>query len=250
MLSIRQSSRESACRPRSTQYAQQCLYLLAFLYLFCVFTPAKAKPSSYCRVELLIFKQNDQRAWRAERWRQASPLIASKRWIELRASANLDTQSDHITIQIKTSPLYRYLPASDHQLTELSTQIEKNGIGEILFHHSWYQSTNPSHTATVYLTNHQDLPSVLPWRISGTLLIRQHRYADLSLLLHFCTIDISELPPISPQQFIGQTIPTPLCISLHQHRRTPFNQINYLDHPLFGVILLLTPATSDHLYQK
>lgn len=206
------------------------------------------------QVELIVFTQPGS-ALNSEFWSESvQPRVAGNA-IEL-----LPTDTAPVD-----NPLYRrgafvLLDAAQHRLPLDPNHFNRNGYRP-LFHGSWRQPLLPrAESRPIRIQGGQRLPGGTP-ELDGELYLDIARYLHLRTNLFF-TQPIPDnwqsplLPPISAAQpspsltaptlsTLGlssvEPAPRQLSVNLQQARRMRGGEVHYLDHPMFGLIIRLTP---------
>jgi hypothetical protein len=68
--------------------------------------------------------------------------------------------------------------------------------------------------------------------LSGTIYLERGSYLHLGMALNYQSANVPAALGAAPGQLFN----------LNESRRVKFDQLNYYDHPAFGVIALVTPA--------
>jgi hypothetical protein len=233
--------------------------IVAFIMLFlgsCAF----AATTTYYQVELIIFAHPTDAAFSSETW-PAQPALP-----DLTGATELSPFVQ--TTDSTTPPFYQYLPSTNFSMAREASLLNTTPGYEVLVHTVWVQPfpTNtkkavPVHVygGTAYDPNDEALldqvsplsDATLPiatslpkdeeavplpfsvktqWQVDGTIAItRPYLFQiDTNLVL---TLPHSS---VDAKQFV-----------LQASYRTKANQIYYIDHPLFGVLIEITPIQSS-----
>ncbi len=133
------------------------------------------------------------------------------------------------------------VPASpvDAQLTDAAIALSGNKHYQLLFHESWIE------TARSRFASKADRITVSapgnPDELDGTLRFYLNQY--MHVVLHLLLTEPA--PTSGPSLFASPA--APIQYRMDDARRIRPNEVNYFDHPMFGVLLRVTkvPATPD-----
>lgn len=93
------------------------------------------------------------------------------------------------------------------------------------------------------LTVSGTVPVPAPFAVEGTPLVAEREVRDFA-----ATTGPAALPdPNQPGEETGPFYPYRHAVLMQQKRRMRSTEIHYLDHPLFGVVVTLTPLTAEEL---
>ncbi len=231
---------------------------LLLLLLTLVAVPSLAETRWY-KVEVVIFAHNDATALNEEYWSSevSPPPLAGA--VEMR-NANEGGRTP-----------FTLLPESQMGLNGVVKRLEESPATQPLLHFAWYQPGLPRNRAvTVHV--HDDMGKVrvtapltpllgyqlpvwqddtLPERLStieGTLRLSLARYLHLDSDLVYTksftrTITPAPAPAGSPQTAaaLPQQITSSYRFRLHESRRMRSKDLHYIDHPMFGMLVKVTP---------
>ena len=195
----------------------------------------------WVQVELIVFQNTSPDSLHEEQWPSHPALPVLDNAIELQqyypSYSNFSSPESELQA-------FQLLPASEFKLTKEETKLNAQKDFNVLLHLSWKQPVETSKSALpVHITNIDDVSyddeSGNTQIIDGTVLISKKNYlnfhANLSLKL-----PLSEIKTDVPAQFIDKK--DSAVFHLLQTRKMRPNEKHYLDHPLFGVIVLMTPV--------
>lgn len=144
---------------------------------------------------------------------------------------------------------YRWLSRDAWQLRPQASTLERRGGMNVLFHGAWHQPV-PERSAPSPLLFQQGPMAGRHHRLEGTLGVTVGRYLHFhaQLWLH------SAIDPMSGsganQPTIGATVADPFrpateaggtYVELYESRRMRSGELNYLDHPNFGILVKIEP---------
>jgi len=224
---------------------QIAVFIILFLSGF-----AFAATPTYYQVELIIFAHPTDTAFSSETWPVQPVLPDLTGATELTPFAQMPDST--------TPPFYQYLPQTNFSMAREASLLSATPGYEVLVHTAWVQPfpTNtkkavPVHVygGTAYDPNDEALldqvsplsDATLPkdeeavplpfsvktqWEVDGTIAITR------PYLFQIDTNLVLTLPNsiVDAKQFV-----------LQASYRTKANQIYYIDHPLFGVLIEITP---------
>ena len=224
---------------------------------------AKAPVQNSYRVEMIVFANNDPNNFTQEEWPQKLPAPDVSKAVAL-----FDGQQ---------ATGFSALPPKDYALDAEANRLQASGRYTVLAHVAWeqpglsisqaipvaitagrdYASDYPALTTTRYMTEKgQAIAIPAPqhlYRLSGTIKVVLGRY------LHVYTDLLLNVPS---QPFIGKggltrqvedtavidnpsALPAPggtlTAVHMIQQRRTRSRVLNYMDHPLLGILFEIWP---------
>jgi len=194
------------------------------------------------QVELIVFQHTLASSLHEEHWPSHPALPVIDNAIELQ-----QYYPEYSDFNFPKSELqaFQLLPASEFKLAKEEKKLNAQKDYNILLHLSWKQPVDTSKSAVpVHITNIEDdisydEQSSNNKKIDGTVTISKKNYlnfqANLSLKLPLSDIKIDV-----PAQFIDKK--EFAVFHLVQTRKMRPNEMHYLDHPLFGVIVQMTPV--------
>lgn len=186
-------------------------YISLFL---CLIIPPTFADNGLYRIDLIVFSHVNQQTLASESWPNTlkTPVIKNVSKIN---------------------------PAKKLGLTKEANKLSAQSDYKILLHTSWMQNINNSKWIHVYGGQPYDAKGqpIQPddnrmptyWELNGKIKLAKNTFFDIYTNLYL-TIPTSNGKNIIPLR----------TFSLRQHRRTKLNQLNYLDHPLFGVLIKIS----------
>lgn len=192
---------------------------LLFLMLFCAFT---ARAEDLYKVEVIVFQHLDPAAAGAEVWRSQPGAPALDQALELSALASVTPADTAASASQRAG--WRALTAAQLTMGGAVQRLRSSARYRPLLHVGWVQPLdNADRGAAVHvfsgMTGARD-DSISPSLIDGTIAVRRGRY------LH-ADIDLVYKKDVTAR--------------LTQSRRLRSKEVHYIDHPLFGVILSVSP---------
>jgi hypothetical protein len=156
---------------------------------------------------------------------------------------------------------YKVLNSKDYQLTEHVEKLAESKSKRVIFHTAWRQPGLDKHTALpVYFKREIPAPPVVetessfgqlqtpatPTELEGILRVTLARYLHLEAELRLRD-KLPETTSDNPFEVLDNETPVADMekqgiIHLKQHRRRiRSKELHYIDHPVLGILLLITP---------
>lgn len=220
------------------------LCLLWSSSLLAATTTDKTTPQWY-QIEVLIYQHLTHKSVISEQW----PLLDPN---------NIDIKTANIpNITSITS-----LPLDQLVLTKLGKRLTRHPDYQIILHAAWLASAKDlQSTKTFHLLGGQlytsDGEAITPtpiagafpltpnlhWQLNGTLSIHLKRYfnIDLNLLFAEPTDTLSELADDDQFSAINTGL---MYFHLKQMRRMRSDELDYIDYPLYGILIKIIPAST------
>lgn len=204
------------------------------LIILLIFSSALCAEQGY-QLELLIFSHINRANYASEKW----PAID-------KVSFDINDQLAEITplspeqytlkkeaLRLSQHPGYQAI--LHLAWVESQQQLEKTSIvhlyGGRLFDNKGKVITTISDESIPYATNQN-------WEMNGTVAINLARYFDLKFELLFA-LPYQQIKSYPTKSAIDQRFS---YVMLQQTRRTKSRELNYIDHPLYGILLMITPT--------
>lgn len=178
-------------------------------------------------------------------------------------------------------PAFEKLPNDQHFLKQAARKISRNNSYRALFHHAWIQPmTDKASSSNILIQGGQAFDKHFELEGSIKLSIARYLHIETDLWLNtFVANTQTTAKPLStlpeppfqveknPEIYIDANTPLPEVIDkyrhqaasfsreqyyvdrtvvLRQHRRMRSQELHYIDHPLFGLLIKLTPYTNGH----
>lgn len=203
-----------------------CLFL-GVLFL-CWSMTGQADPVKTYQVEIIVFSHISEQGLKSEYWPELPPPLISPSTLEL--------SDDQI------------LPQSSWQLKTAHEQLENNQY-PVLLHLAWQQSAAEARNGQIiHLTGGATYPDHQR-QLDGSLFIGLQHFFNIHLKLRFLEpweslkgLDLPNLThPISDPY---------VSFKLDKSLRMRSRELNYIDHPLYGVLIEITPLQNDNVPAK
>jgi len=185
--------------------------LIAWLLL-----TSAAQAASWYTIELVLFS------------RGVSPAASGEIWPH--SSGNLNWQSEQAG---------NYAPASPGRLSAAKLALNRRGLTPLV-HTAWRQPVyNRSSARPFYIRSDRDISPGTPL-LEGMVKVSVNRYlhVDLDLLLRGAATGTDQLPG-GFQTF-----------RFNEHRRMRSKELHYIDHPLMGMLIQITPSGGSDSSQQ
>lgn len=190
----------------------------SILFLCCIFwlNLAVAEDQNY-QIELIVFSHITESALRSEYWPILPPQMVSPRAVELSV--------------LKQAPESQWILNNEDQLL----QRHDNSI---LIHAAWQVSANDARQGQiVHLQSLEQKNNDEEFHeLDGSVGIRLERYFNVHFNLRFylpqssiSQYSLSNMEMINNQTFVS--------FKLNRNLRMRSNELNYIDHPLYGVLV-------------
>jgi hypothetical protein len=218
------------------------------------FATAKEPPNKKpYRVEVVVFSKITPSAYNSETW----PLIIR--------NSKLLSPDKQLQQLIKLNSInYQVIPPEFNQLNNIEKALRKNNY-KILVHQSWQQTMplNKKKAIPIQITGGQlyskgghlvnsttenSSGGYVENELKGNIIISLNRYfnVDFNLMLNEPK---KALPPLNNEDLLTINSANPNDSFQHfrllQSRRTRSGELNYIDHPLFGVLFKISKIKSE-----
>jgi len=128
-----------------------------------------------------------------------------------------------------TGKFVQSVPAPQFQLNDVAQKLQNTTNYQPIAHFAWQQTASSWGSRAGFTV--AKLAGSVPG-LSGTIYLESGDYLHLGMSLSYQT---SNPPP-------GLSASPGTVFSLNESRRVKWDQLNYYDHPAFGVIALVTPS--------
>lgn len=241
--------------------------LLAVLFasVFSTLFSAAASAQNLYQIELVVFARDSADAEVEESWHRDYGLAYPKRLIDLAA-----TPAESADPAQAAAP-FQLLPTSARQLNDSARAIDRRANLRVLFHEAWVQPVGGIDSADpVLISGGRHYGQYR--ELGGYVVLTVERYLHLRTdlwMTRFGTgnvldvdVPVLPLPVITVQTAAGESdstttaaaadasaTPEPAGVGyipdqiyvLDQERRMRSGEIHYIDHPRFGMLVLVTP---------
>ncbi len=205
------------------------------------------EPTRKAQVEIIIFQHIDPYSSLPEHW--PSQLI----------KPHLPDDSINLIPNIsevfnKTLPLYNISPKESWNLNQEQSTLEKLPEYKVILHMAWIQPlVNKENSRYVHILGGQAFdnngneiritqedilwdPEDKYWAVDGSIRVSEGRYLQMDMNIYI-TQPIDSIPEYIKSQMNPVGALNLLSFKVQQNRKIHLNQLNYFDHPVFGVLL-------------
>lgn len=189
---------------------------IALLFILFVNTALGATPKQY-QVELILFSHFTPQSLSSETW----PTLAPP------------------SLSTPTQTRYTPLPASQFKLNAEAKRLAQTAGYTVLMHTAWVQPIDNAQNAKPI-----QLLETTPdgAQITGILTLSVRRYLEAELNL-WVGEPLHQLEHITRQISFTSAPTDTVYFQLNQKRRMRSKELNYLGHPLFGILIEIFPIT-------
>lgn len=186
-----------------------------------VFSIAVAKNKPY-QVSVIIFKHITKQALQSEQWKN---------------EAKMPSLTDSIYLKpFSGGSLPALLPNSRFRLKRELSRLQKSNGYQILTYFSWIQDFNQP-APWIHVTGGQTFdPAGGIYELNGKIKVALNVYFNLYTRLY-----LTETESVVGHLYDKNDSLYPF--SMNQNRRLQLNEVNYLDHPLFGMLVKINPIS-------
>lgn len=231
-----------------------------FTLLTCLVTTtlfaAPAQPTKIYKISLVVFSQFSDTGFSQEQW----PPIVDRSWLNNPKQIQLTYPQPNT--QIPANAPDTILPANQSDLTQAATKLARNKHYRVLLNISWLQPLKRlGKSVTVHIfggqayDNSGSTLSLLPsdptalssnaiWEINGLITLRLTRFIDTDFNLLF-SLPTSVINQYTSSDNLYNVQNDFGYFQLLQKRRMRSNELNYIDFPMYGVLIKATRYTEN-----
>ena len=220
---------------------------------------AEDKEMRYYDVEVVIIENLNSASRKSENWPLQVHMTQPEKIVPL--GEPVPKLKEWLPKEVDLKLSYRVLNSSNYQLTEHVEKLSESDSKRVIFHTAWRQPGLDKHKAIpVYFKREIPVPPVVenessfeqeqtatnPTELEGILRVTLARYLHLEAELSLR----DKLPAASsdnPFEVLDSEVPVEGLekqgiIHLKQkRRRIRSKELHYLDHPVLGILILITP---------
>lgn len=226
------------------------LRLATMFFVLLVTTGSASAATTWYTVELIAFQHLSGDGFYGENWPSTPGEPAVHNAIRLAPSSELALEDETEQAGSSVIPFaYQLLGQSSFQLTDVSNRLKWSDGYRPLLHIAWRQpGLSKSSSKTIYV--HSALPNRFrndataadglagASELEGTIRVSRSRYLHVDVdLVHFRRAPVGS--KVDATQF-----------RLQQSRRLRSKEMHYIDHPLFGLIVLITPYEPAEIFSE
>lgn len=194
------------------------------------------------QVELIVFEHITHKALLTEAWPTDLTLPSMRNNIQLSIQGSAEN--------------FALLPAQAFKLTQAANALNHKSGYKVLMHLAWVMPiTNKPQRIHLYggelysqngvlehsgfVDESEDRNQDQRWQINGTLQLSLKTYIHVhpDLILALPTQNL-------PREMVGDLHQPFMLFQLNQTRRMRSKELNYFDHPLFGILAIITPVAA------
>jgi len=184
-------------------------------------------------IELIVFKFNQLEDSNKDLWKPTTPLALNDA-LEINIKEKIEFINDELPPPARLiHPLLR----SEFVLNREESRIANNSRYTLLMHTGWKQNLSDSHSSKsirihgggIFDFHGDDYDEV-----DGTLTISKGKFINIKTNLYLT----------EPAYEIAQIPNGLLSYPMHNSRRTKEEELNYIDNPVFGMLIKVTPPQS------
>ena len=248
------------------QVIKKIFQLIIFSYFISFPVVGLADDTPY-QVEVIVFSQITPEGIDSEQWPQVSdPKFDLDHVIELQAASTdqVEISSENGSDPNQTTGIasFKLLPESSFILNKEADKLAKDPSYKVLLHVAWLQPASELYSAKTFhlygglgyggtinesteITD-ESIPynAFQQWQLDGLLTIKLQRYFNLhfNLLLAQPTNEIQQL---SKNGYFDDVSSHYVYFHMLQNRRTRSSELNFVGHPLMGVLLKIEKIKND-----
>lgn len=194
------------------------IFLPSLLFLMAFVQTSFADDSGLYQIELIVFKLNHVQMPDISQWQNYQP-ISNQNMIELQNQQSVWPSNQPTT--------YQLLPKNNWLLKREDNILSRSDRYTILLHWAWLQDlSNPTTIKPIHIYGGTQFDSNNQyWQINGTVNVTQSNYINFKAHLNFCLPDNDTFK----------------CLPLNESRKMKPDQLNYLDGPVFGLLVKVHP---------
>jgi len=216
-------------------------YILTLLLAVAVHGASAATP--WYKVEVLVFSNTNPEVLDDEFWPAGLELTAKTREVQLTQAGS-------------QFGAYQRLPSNRLLFNDEKARLSSYPGFNILFHAGWHQPVTSHKSAKAIRVQGGNMLDNGRYELDGYITIDKGRYLHFRPeLLHSRQLTPQEMQVLQAVEHQGEAsnvvaintgaqdylTPEHLTVKLEQQRRMRSKEVHYLDHPLMGVLVLITP---------
>jgi hypothetical protein len=242
--------------------------LYCFSFLLLIQSVSAADPTKHYQVELIIFEQDSKNGWTEERWTEFPGIVDYSNSFDLnRLTTDLTLKAtdllsspievlseNHLEGELLPPAFLEFIKTgvqSQSILNPLNIQPEESELAEdqhriqragyrILFSNTWRQSAVSTNgkSKTRFHASKPDVAVAGTFRLVKTKF--EHAYLDVEFI-RFIPSDLRQ-KFADFHKFDELSMPEHWIFHLSEHRKIKLGKLNYIDHPIFGILLKVSEA--------
>lgn len=191
-----------------------------------------SETNSLKQVEIIVFSKIQPTGLISEQWEMPTKMPDVNHAIEL---VPFDK-----TRQVNSLP--QLLPSTYWKLNQISAHLLRSGYA-IIFHAAWVQDFSAKFDYPIHLLTFEEQSSNPVTAMNGTIDITLNRYFNVAIDLLFSEPVYNLTSIISSQEIeknFHNIVNGVAYFQLKQNRRMKSDELNYIDHPLYGILIKIT----------
>lgn len=189
----------------------------------------KPMTSAYKQVEIIIFSKIRPNALLSEQWKMPTSMPDVNHAIKL---SPFDSQKPD-------NALPQLLPPNDWKLNKIVKRLSNHGY-TIIFHVAWIQDFFAKFNYPIHLFIPEHASSTPTTTMNGTIDITLNRYFNVAIDL-ILGEPINDLTSVISSKALEKNFYNikhgVAYFQLKQNRRMKSDELNYIDHPLYGILI-------------
>lgn len=196
---------------------------IQMIVLCCIFSTELMADERWYQVEVIVFSQNAQNTERFEQTRSE---------LELPANMAFLSRLEYSLPSLLQDPVaYARVTPEDMLLNNTYYKLQRSSNYQPLLHVSWIQPAQSNQINRGVHLGAKDHSGVEI--LDGIVKIQRGHYLHLILDMEYKPDQISSAN--------GMQFSDPVIYQLKEKRRLRLNDVHYLDHPKFGIIVIIKP---------
>ncbi len=235
--------------------------LFQAIFALCLSLPMLAFGTQRYQVELIIFSHPLTKGVSQEQWPQEAMTLPNLENTVTLQSVDVVTKNTALTDgeHADNTDTPELLPSSQWQLASEEQHLRRHPDYHILLHEAWAQ-TIPTDSRTPtrihlfggqgYQRNGRPIPTnteiplsfrdVNTWQVNGVISLYLNRYINTQFNLAFA-MPTTQFDALNHNPHSAEPSHQPISyLMLDQQRRTRSNELNYIDHPVYGILMKVT----------
>lgn len=200
------------------------LFLILFFSVGCISAHAEEFADKWYQIEIIVFSHLSEQAIDSEQWPSVHPPNFSHAGVIQLLDKNQ---------KARLSNQYRLLSKNQFGLLKENQLLQKKPGYQVLLHLIWQQKVQtPEQAKPIHIYNDFTQTN----HLNGTITIGVKKYFDVHVNL-FLGVPVSKLIELSKTSYFRNLSGKIAYFHLLQTRRMRSDELNYIDHPLYGVLI-------------
>ena len=220
-------------------------------------TASFAEPQHY-QIELIIFSHINAQGVNSEQW----PVLQNPQ-LNLSRSRTLKPLLEDDTQPLNQTVSYQILPNFNFNLTNINHKLIQSQDYKVIMHIAWQQNIDDPHNAKwIHVfggAGYDNAGNVIiedmdgsatydqaqHWQVDGLLRLDTVRYINTRYNFYFAA-PTSEIQDLSTTNNFANIDAPLLYFKLDQFRRMRSDELNYIGHPLYGILINIHALEQPH----